>query len=213
MRANDRQTSTGLLPHARTRGTHQEPSNRKSLIRPVYNDKSIGGGLVPLFVRPLRGSAMPWEVTIRRADGAPLGDQAAVRQQIAADLPAMQFYREPSGPEKIAAARAAGVEFPEFLRKHLEQHAATERAELEGDGFSILLYGFEAQPLTVIHADVRGQGNPLPVLTALCRPHGWLAIDNASGQPVELSGDEAASWEAFQSYRDRAIRSIQESGE
>jgi hypothetical protein len=62
---------------------------------------------------------MPWEVTIRRADGAPLGDLAAVRQQIAAALPAIQFDREPSGAEKIAAARAASVEFPDIIRQHL----------------------------------------------------------------------------------------------
>jgi hypothetical protein len=154
---------------------------------------------------------MPWGITIRRADGAPLGDLATVRQHIAAALPAMQFYREPSGPEKIAIAGAAGVEFPDIIRQHLEQRPATEQADFEGAGFSVQLYGFEAQPLTAIHAEIRGGGNPLPVLAALCRPHGWVAVDDASGQPVELAGAAAAGWEAFRAYRDRAIRSIQAS--
>jgi hypothetical protein len=154
---------------------------------------------------------MPWEVTIRGANGAPVGDMAAVRQQITAAVPAIQFRREPSGLEQIAAARALGIEFPDVLRQHFEQRPATERAEFEGDGFSLVLYGFEAQPLTAIHAEVRGDGNPVPVLAALCRPNGWLAVDDASGQPVEMAGTAAAGWEAFRAYRDRAIRSIQPS--
>jgi hypothetical protein len=40
---------------------------------------------------------MSWEVTIRHADGAPLGDLASFRQQITDALPAIQFHREPSG--------------------------------------------------------------------------------------------------------------------
>jgi hypothetical protein len=155
---------------------------------------------------------MPWEVTIRRTDSAPLGDLATVRQQIAAALPAMRFHREPSGPEKIAAARAAGVEFPDVIRQHLEQRPATERAEVAGDGVSMVLYGFEAQPLTAVHAEIRGDGNPLPVLAALCRPNAWVAVDHARGRPIDLAGDSAADWDAFRAYRDRAIRGIRASG-
>jgi hypothetical protein len=152
---------------------------------------------------------MPWEITIRRADDAPLGDFASVRQQIEFALPPIRFYRQPSGPERIAAARAAGVEFPDVIRKHLEQSPATDEAEFEEEGISIRLYGFEKQPLNAIHAEVRGRGNPGPALTALCRPNEWLAFDDATRQPVDLTGSAAAGWEAFQAYRDQAIRSIQ----
>lgn len=134
---------------------------------------------------------MPWEVTIRRADGAPLGDLEVVRQQITSALPTIQFHRESSGLEKIAFAQAKGVEFPEVLLRHFEQQPATERAEFSGDGFSIVLYGFEAQPLAAIHAEVRGDGKPLPILAALCLPHGWVALDDASGEPVELAGRDS----------------------
>jgi hypothetical protein len=154
---------------------------------------------------------MPWEVTIRQADGTPLGDLAVVRQQIAVSVPAMQFHREPSGPEKIAAARAAGIEFPDVIRQHMEGRPATEQAELDGDGFSVRLYGFDAQPLLAIYAEVRGNGNPVPFLAALCRPNGWVAVDDTSGQPVDLAGPTAAGWESFRAYRDRVIRSIEES--
>ena len=138
-------------------------------------------------VQPHEDAAMSWEVTIRRADGAPLGDLVTLRQQIGDALPGTQFQREPSGQEKIAAARAAGVEFPDIIRQHLESRPATELAEFEGDGISVVLYGFEAEPLSAIHAEVRGEGNPVPVLAALCRPQGWGAVDDASGQPIEMT--------------------------
>lgn len=155
---------------------------------------------------------MPWEVTIRRTDGTPLGDLAAVRRQIALAVPGMRFYREPSGPEKIAAARAAGVELPDVIRQHMERRPATEQAESDGDGFSVQLYGFEAQPLLALHAEVRGNGNPVPVLAAMCRPNGWVAVDDATGRLVELEDQAAAGWESFRAYRDRVIRRIEESG-
>lgn len=154
---------------------------------------------------------MPWEVTIQRTDGAPLGDLATVRQQFEAALPALQFYREPSGLEQIAAARAIGVEFPDVIRKHMEQRPATEQADYEGDGFSVRFYGFEAQPLDTVYAEVRGDGNPLPLLAALCRPNTWVATDDTSGQPVDLEGAAAAGWEAFRAHRDRAISDIEAS--
>jgi hypothetical protein len=129
---------------------------------------------------------MPWELTIWSSDGAPLGAVAAVQQQIMSALPDIQFCEVPSGADEIAAARAIGVEFPDIIRKHMEQRPATMQAELVGDGFSIKLYGFESQPIRSLYLDVRGDANPVPALAALCVPNGWVAIDNASGQPLDL---------------------------
>lgn len=156
---------------------------------------------------------MPWEITIRRGDGEPLGDLTTVRELFVAAIPGLQFYREPSGPEKIAAARAMGVEFPDVLRQHMETRPATEQADYEGDGYSIRFYGFNGQPLSAVYAEVRGNGNPLPALAALCRPNKWVATDDANGQPVDLDSAAASGWEAFRAYRDRVISSIDTSGE
>jgi hypothetical protein len=156
---------------------------------------------------------MPWEVVIQLADGAEPGEVASVCDRMTAALPGIYFYTEPSGPEKIAAAREMGVEFPEVIRKHMEQRPATLQADFQGDEFSMRFYGFESQPLRTIYVEVRGSGNPLPALAALCRPHGWIAVDCASGQPLDFAGQAAAGWEAFQSCRDRAVRSILESEE
>jgi hypothetical protein len=129
---------------------------------------------------------MPWEITIRRADGGVLGDLAAIRQKFVAAIPGLQFYFEPSGPDKIAAARAIGLEFPDVIRQHFEQRPATEQADYEGDGFSMRFYGFDAQPLSTVYAEVRGNGNPSPILAALCCPNQWVAIDVANRQPIDL---------------------------
>ena len=52
---------------------------------------------------------MPWEVTIRRADGDPLGDFPTVRAGIEAAVPGMQFFRQPSGADRVAAAHTRGT--------------------------------------------------------------------------------------------------------
>jgi hypothetical protein len=156
---------------------------------------------------------MPWEVIIQAADGAELGDVRLVREKITTSLPGIEFYMEPSGAEKIAAARAMGVEFPDVIRNHLEQRAASLHADFEGDGFSMQFYGFESQPLQTFYVDVRGSGNPLPALAALCRRNGWVAIECANRSTIGLTGTAAAGWDAFQKYRDNAISRIIESEE
>jgi hypothetical protein len=151
---------------------------------------------------------MPWEVVIQSSDNAELGAVAAVREKMSAALPDIKFYVEPSGLEKLAAMRERGIEFPEILRKHLEQSPASLQADFEGNDFSMQFYGFESQPLRTIRVEVRGNGNPLPALAALCRPNGWTAIDCANSQPIDPSAAAAAGWDAFRNYRDRAVSSI-----
>ena len=154
---------------------------------------------------------MPWEVTIRRSAGESLGSITAVLDQVQAALPGVQLYREPSGADRVAAARARGVEFPDPIRQIFERQPARVRAVLEENGVSVLLYGFEADPLVALHAEVRGDGDPVPILAAVCRPRGWIAVDDAAGQPVDLAG-AAAGWEAFRAYRERAVSGIHAPG-
>jgi hypothetical protein len=131
--------------------------------------------------------------------------------QIQAALPGVQLYREPSGADRVAAARARGVDFPDPIRQIFERQPARVQAVFEGDGLSVLVYGFEAAPLVALHVEVRGDGHPVPVLAALCRPNGWVADDDGTGRPVDLAG-AAAGWEAFRAYRDRAAGGTRAAG-
>jgi hypothetical protein len=151
---------------------------------------------------------MPWELTIRSSDNAALGDTATVREKITAAIPGIQFHVEPSGAEQIIAARAIGVEFPDIIRKHMESRPARLKALFEGDAFIMELYGFDNQPVSMFHVDIRGNGNPMPALAALCVPNGWVAIENASRQPLNLADSTAAGWQSFRKYRDGAVSSI-----
>src|SRR4051794_16102544 len=93
---------------------------------------------------------------MRRADKSPLGDRAAGKLLMTLACPALRYTREPSGPEKIAAARVAGVKFPDILRKHLEQQPPTEVADFEGDGFSVRFFLGPEGELAALDAEVRG---------------------------------------------------------
>lgn len=117
---------------------------------------------------------MSWDVTIRHADGSPLGERESVKRAISAVFAGVQFYREPSGPEKIAAARAAGIEFPDILRQHFEQQSATEQADFESDGFSARFF-LEAEPeLLSVAVEIRGDTErAMPFLRRLSSQSGW----------------------------------------
>jgi hypothetical protein len=84
-----------------------------------------------------------------------------------------------------------------------ETRAYFSQPHLRGDYFdgdlSIRLYGFEAEPLKCVHVEVRGNGNPLPVLAAICVGHGWVVIDSDAVTPVDLTTGAASDWEEFSS--------------
>jgi hypothetical protein len=153
---------------------------------------------------------MPWELTIRRADNAPMGPIDVVRKKMIDSLPGLQFYMEPSGAEKLAASEARGIVMPDVIREMWQRQPALEQADYEGDAFHIRLFGFGEVPLFSVDAEIRGNGNPLPVIAALCRPNGWIAIDLANRQPVDLEAEAASGWKSFTNWRDDTIKKHQE---
>jgi hypothetical protein len=159
---------------------------------------------------------MPWEVTIRQADGSPLGDRDDVVRRISAAVPAFAWTEEPPFLERIKEMpdhpfHALIPTWPEEVRASFSRPRLY--ADVEGDGFSIRLFGFEGTPIGAVHAEVRGDGNPLEVLSALCFANAWVAVDDAIGKSIQLSSGAAAEWEAFRQYRDRAIGIIKSSND
>jgi hypothetical protein len=151
---------------------------------------------------------MPWEVMIRKPREEPLGCRAEVVRWIATAVPAIEWVEDLPLLDQIK-------DMPEHSFHSLlptwseETRAYFSRPHLRGDYFagplSIRLQGFEAEPLKSVHVEVRGNGNPLPVLAAICVVHGWVAIDSDAGTPVDLTAGAAWGWEQFRQYRDRAI--------
>jgi hypothetical protein len=123
---------------------------------------------------------MSWEITIARPDGLPLGDIASVRRAVESAMPGVRFFRDPSGREKMAAA---GVGFPEVLRRHLESAPATTQADYEGEGFSIRFFLGIGPGVERMDAEVRGGGDALPELCHLAEVNGWVVL-GANGSQV-----------------------------
>src|SRR5262245_54895878 len=113
--------------------------------------------------------------TIRRADGAPLGDLAAVQQALAAAFPGIVFGRLPSGKEKIRAAAEQGLVFPDVIRESFARMPAQHGAEFKGAEFSAsFILGAEQ---TVKQVDVLLYGKTTasePNFALLKERFGWI---------------------------------------
>lgn len=145
---------------------------------------------------------MPWEVTFRRIDESPLGEVSLVRQGIEAAIPEIQFFREPSGREKIEAFMARGVALPESIRTIFEQQPAKLQAQLQLDELLMLIYGFGAEPLMQLHAEIRGDGNPTELLRKICAQNSWKVMEDSTGETIDLSDGAPAAWKSFTDYRE-----------
>ena len=133
---------------------------------------------------------MSWTVMIRRPDRAALGSLDALRPVFRARLPGLAFYREPSGPEKLAATR---ITYPEVIRKHFEQAPAEVRADFaSGDLHLRFVFGPEGQDqIDSVAVEVRGGVDPAPFLRALCAPDGWVA-EEPDGDRLDLAAQAVA---------------------
>ena len=159
---------------------------------------------------------MPWEITIRALNDEPLGDRDTVVKLITAAIPAIRWIEEPPLLQRIKDMpdhpfHALIPTWPEETRARFAQSKLL--GDFEAPEFSVQLYGFEAKPISSVCVEVRGNGNPLPFLAAICKPNGWFATDDRDGQPVDLDAESANGWEWFRDYRDRVIGSVGDSTE
>ena len=111
---------------------------------------------------------MSWDLTIKRGDGVPLGETERVKEAIQNACPGVEFYREPSGPEKLAAVPE--VEFPEVLREHFQTAAAQAQGDLEGPNYSLRFFLGEWGVDVVDEVDVEARGTTRNALPLLERP-------------------------------------------
>jgi hypothetical protein len=99
---------------------------------------------------------------------------------------------------------------PAVLQAHYATRKQQLNANFEGDGFSIQFYATDAPMLKSMGAEIRGNGDPVPALSAVCVQNGWAVIDAANGKVVEFSSAQSSEWTQFVAWRDMAIRSIKD---
>ncbi len=164
---------------------------------------------------------MPWELTIRSEMAAPtsssdewpvLGEGEEVCRRISKNLPTVQWRREPSFIER-------NQHFPEdhpirsfIANSTAEQKDWMSRSEFKGlyrgEGFTLEFFVRDG-PISFFQMDVRGRGNPMPVLVRLCRGNKW-AIKDVEGEVVDLDLPSLPGWEEFKQSRDQAVGEIEE---
>jgi hypothetical protein len=149
---------------------------------------------------------MSWDVSIRRPDGKPLGRLDLLRRAFTESILGIQFYREPSGREKLAATQ---VDFPEVIRRFLESAPAAVQADFEEEGLVLRFsFGPEQQAeILRVDVEVRGNRDPLPILSGICLPNGWI-VTGPDGRELDLSASPSPEWEQFAAWRDRAIETL-----
>lgn len=76
---------------------------------------------------------------------------------------------------------------------------------LEGDGFSFEFNFTKSGQVDTFTLHVRGGGNAVAPIVAMCRHFGWQALDYSTGEFMDLDSPSLESWQRFQEYRDRVI--------
>lgn len=151
---------------------------------------------------------MPWEIVIVDRSGnetVPLGSRERVAAVLSAALPGANLEQPPRPPKAVLD------EMPQVLREAFEHPKLA--ALYEGENFSIEFYAEDAPVLHRVYADVRGNGDPLPALAAICKNENWCIVNCADKTIVDLTlrSDESL-WVRFRTFRDKAIKSIKSSG-
>jgi len=78
--------------------------------------------------------------------------------------------------------------------------------DFESDDLSMQLSANDAPILFWVNGEVRGNGDPIPALEALCLSRGWSVIDSCNKSMVDLTSTSGSpGWERFRTWRDKAF--------
>ena len=153
-----------------------------------------------------RKSIMPWTVYIRRNDSTPLGALDAVQNTIRSRLEGTEFWRDPSGADK---AKHMPEEHREQFAKLFSHLPADTRGLYESNNLSFEFFLGSSDVVNTITLDVRGNGNPIPILRELACDGDWI-IEEPSAGILDLSADDSAEWERFVQYRESGVKEIKD---
>lgn len=78
---------------------------------------------------------------------------------------------------------------------------------LEGEGYTIEFNMGTDDSVGGMMLHVRGGGDVIPAIKALCDHTGWLAYDLQAGEFMAFDAASEESWQEWQAFRDRAVGS------
>lgn len=153
---------------------------------------------------------MPWELTVVHPNGHRLGSPKEVTAALSRVLPELEWVVVPPLLEEIKdqpdhPAHALLPTWSEETRRRASLPKTV--GSLEGDGFSLEIYGVDEDPVEDFYIDVRGDGDPTPVLLRLKTQARWSIKELAIGRFLL---DEAQLRERWDNYR--ALRNDGENG-
>lgn len=76
---------------------------------------------------------------------------------------------------------------------------------LEGDEFSFEFNFTRLGPVDTFTLHVRGGGDAVTPIVAMCKHFGWQTLDYSTGEFLDLDSPSRESWQRYQEYRDRVI--------
>ena len=130
---------------------------------------------------------MSWDVYIMRAEASSVDD-----------LP--DDYQ----PESLGDAQKLRDELLVFFGGELDW-SDPAWGILNGQGFSYEFNFTEAGAVDGFMMHVRGGGDAITPIVAMCREFGWQAVDTSLGDFIDLTDPSTEGWEGFQKFRDRII--------
>ena len=145
---------------------------------------------------------MGWELTIYGDGEKPprsLGTREQVCAHLAARLPGLKLAPLPQA-------------FADHMKAKLKELGVAYHPTLEGYyktlDFVVEFSCTDAETISEMSANVRGNGDPLPVLRSLCAGTPWVVVEDASGQDVLAAAAPDSGWRRFKQWRDRGISTL-----
>ena len=120
---------------------------------------------------------MPWELTVQHPNGHRLGHPKEVQAKLSRVWPQLEWHVQDAAPKTV------GV--------------------LETETLSFELYGFEDDPVQDFYIDVRGNGDPTPMLMQL-KTQGGLTLKELATDRILDERQLRERWAGFQRMRDEA---------
>lgn len=143
---------------------------------------------------------MSWDVAIvkdPKDERVVLGTREDEIRAFANCTPSIELFKPDVPPPEMLAM------MPEIIRQSALR--GDLEAIFETDDVDLHFQCSDEPEIRFVCVEARGDGNPLPILAALCLPNGWHVVEACNGPVVDLNAESAPGWEKFQRLCDAAF--------